>query len=265
MSEHVTTPGLSLPGIVMPAMAQQWVDRIGGPRRAALVGVAIAAVVIILALARWATAPAWVPVYSDLQLEDVGRITERLDEEAIPYRLEGSGTALHVASTDLARARVALAREGMPQAGRPGLEIFDQPAWGMTDFTQRVNYRRALEGELERTIGKMRGVEAVKVHVAMEEATGFRRSGQPSEASVVLRLRSGMSPGPDMVQGIAHLVASSVDGVAADRVMVLDDSGRLLSEPYAADTPSAIASRDLKMRSEVEQYLATKAELMVGQ
>src|SRR5690606_32443972 len=120
----------------------------------------------------------WVPVFTDLSLESVGTITERLDEEGIAYELGGGGTELRVAATDLARARVALARDGgIPNGGRPGLEIFDQPAWGMTDFTQRINYRRALEGELERTIREMRRVEAVKVHVAMEEAAGFRRNG----------------------------------------------------------------------------------------
>lgn len=259
-------PVLAFPaGLAMPAVAQQWVDRIGGPRRAGIAAVGVAAVLVILGIARWATAPTWVPVYTGLALESVGTITERLDEQAIPYRLEGNGTDLHVASTDLARARVALASGGMPQAGRPGLEIFDQPAWGMTDFTQRINYRRALEGELERTIGKMRGVEAVKVHVAMEESSGFRRSGNPSEASVVLRLNSGASPGEDMVQGIAHLVSSSVDGVEADRVMVLDDGGRLLSNPFENGSPASLASRELKMRSEVEQYLATKAEGLVTQ
>src|SRR5690606_34551544 len=142
---------------------------------------------------------------------------------------------------------------GIPNGGRPGLEIFDQPAWGMTDFTQRINYRRALEGELERTIREMRRVEAVKVHVAMEEAAGFRRNGRPSEASVVLKLSNGSSPSAEMVQGISHLVASSVDGVEAERVMILDDTGRLLSSPHAADSPAAIASRDLEMRSEVEK------------
>lgn len=249
----------------VPPQAQQLIEKVGGPRRAGIIGVGVVSVLLILAVARWATAPSWVPVYRDLPLESVGAITERLDEEAIPYQLEGGGTELQVQSTDLARARVALAGEDMPDAGRPGLEIFDQPAWGMTDFTQRVNYRRALEGELERTIMKMRGVEAVKVSIAMEEGTGLRRSGQPSEASIVLKLRSGSSPSPDMVQGISHLVSSSVDGVEADQVMVLDDTGTLLSDPYEQDSPAGLASRELKMRSEVEQYLATKAQELVAQ
>src|SRR5690606_37942210 len=111
------TPNPTLPfapGIAMPAVAQEWVDRAGGPRRVGILAVGVASVLIILGLARWATAPTWVPLYSNLALEDVGTITERLDEEAIAYQLSGNGTSLEVATSDLARARVALAREGMP-------------------------------------------------------------------------------------------------------------------------------------------------------
>ena len=88
-----------------------------------------------------------------------------------------SGTEIRVKLEDVAKAKVTLASEGaMPDKGRPGLELFDQPSWGMTDFTQRINYRRALEGELERTVGKMRGIESAKVHIAMQEGSAFRRS-----------------------------------------------------------------------------------------
>lgn len=267
MSEEVIpAKTLRMSGISLPPAATQLIDRIGGPRRAMIAGVGVVAVVVILLVARWATAPSWVPAYTDLPLESVGAITERLEAEGIPFQLGGNGTDLMVASTDLARARVALAAEGgLADGGRPGLELFDQPAWGMTDFTQRINYRRALEGELERTIKEMRGVEAVKVSIAMEESTGFRRSGQPSEASVVLELSSGLTPSADMVNGISYLVAASVDGVEADRVMVLDDSGILLSNPYAADSPAALASNELRMRTEVEQYLGRKAQQLVAQ
>jgi flagellar M-ring protein FliF len=251
--------------LALPMVAQQWVERIGGPRRAMFVGAGAGSVLLILGLAHFATRPTWVPVYSDLPLESVGKITERLDEEAIPYRLESGGSELQVDAAELARARVALAQGGLPSAGRPGLELFDQPSWGMTDFTQRINYRRALEGELERTIGEMRGVDAAKVHLALEETAGFRRAGRPAEASVVLSLQSGDPPTEEVVQGIAHLVASSVDGVEPERVTVLDDRGRLLSNPWEPDSPPALASRELKMRSEIEKYLQAKAEQIVAQ
>lgn len=270
MSDEATTiparRSIQLPNFEMPDMAQEWVDRVGGKRRAGSLGIGVAAVLLVLGVARWATAPTWVPLYSGMSIEQVGAVVERLDEVGIPYDLQGGGTELMVASDNLAKARVALAQgDGMPTSGRPGLEIFDQPAWGMTDFTQRIQYQRALEGELERTIGAMGGVESVKVHLAMEENTSFNGNGRPAEASVVVKLARSAPPGPEMVEGISHLVASSVDGIEADHVMVLDQSGKLLSDPYEKDSPAALASRELKMRNEIEQYLSQKAEKMVGQ
>src|SRR5207237_3655917 len=114
-----------------------------------------------------------------------GQMTDRLDQAGVKYKLERGGADVLVAATDLAKARVALARGGMPNAGRPGLELFDQPSWGMTDFTQRINYRRALEGELERTIGKIRDVQSAEVHLALNETSSFRQAEKPGRASVV--------------------------------------------------------------------------------
>src|SRR5690606_23846661 len=143
----------------MPTL-EQLIDRIGGLRRAVIALTGVVLVALILGVSHWATRPAWVPVFNGLALETVGEVTQQLDEAGIPYRLEQGGSTLLVSSDDLARARVTLAQQGLPEAGRPGLELFDQPSWGMTDFAQRINYRRALEGALERTIGKMRGIES---------------------------------------------------------------------------------------------------------
>jgi flagellar M-ring protein FliF len=251
--------------LLLPAPVEQAIERIGGRRRAAIALVGVATVVLILGLSRWAAAPSFVPVYSDLELETVGKITAKLDEEGIAYRLERGGSELQVASSDLARVRVALASEGLPAKGRPGLELFDQPSWGMTDFTQRINYRRALEGELERTIGKMTGVESAQVHLAMDETRTFRTDSRPKSASVVLRLRSGAEPAPDVVRGIQHLVSSSVDGVTSAAVAVLDDSGRMLSSPAEPGSLEALTSRQLGMQREVEAYLEAKAQQIVDQ
>lgn len=217
---------------------------------------------LILALSWWATRPSWVPVFHDLPLESIGELGDKLDEASIPYKLEDGGTKLLVPSTDVARARVALARDGLPTAGRPGLELFDQPSWGMTDFTQRINYRRALEGELERTIATMRGVESAQVHLALHETSTFRQADRRTAASVVLELRNGTEPASDVVRGIAQLVASSVSGLASADVMVLNDSGRLLSIPND-DSGAGVASRQLAAQQEIEAYLRSKVEQIV--
>jgi flagellar M-ring protein FliF len=138
-----------------------------GTRRMLVLVVGIAAAGLIFAVSQWAGAPTWVPAFTGVPIESVTSMTDKLDQAGVKYKLERGGADIMVAAADLAKARVALAKGGIPMTGRPGMELFDQPSWGMTDFTQRINYRRALEGELERTIGKMRGIDAALVHLVM--------------------------------------------------------------------------------------------------
>lgn len=241
------------------------VVRAGGWRRFLTMGIGLGAVGLVLLVSQWASAPTWVPVISNAPLESTGAITDQLDQAGIAYRLARGGLDIEVAATDVARARVALARSGLPAAGRPGMEIFDKPAYAMTDFTQRINYRRALEGELERTIGKMRGIESAQVHLAIQETSSFRAAATPREASVVLKLRGGETPAGDIVRGISQLVASSVDGLQNENVTVLDESGRLLSAASEAGSALGLTSRQLTAQQEVEERLKAKAEALVGQ
>lgn len=229
-----------------------------------MLGVGLVAAILIFAVSQWAGAPTWVPALSGVPLESVSAMTDKLDQAGVKYRLERGGADIMVAAGDLAKARVALAKGGIPNAGRPGMELFDQPSWGMTDFTQRINYRRALEGELERTVGQMRGIDKAQVHLVMHETDGFAAQDKPTEASVVLKLKSG-DPDPEIVKGIAHLVASSVEGLTSEHVTIVDDAGRLLSEGEEASSPTGLTSRQLAMQREVEDYLRDKAEKIVAQ
>lgn len=238
-------------------------DKLGGPRRAMVLVVGIAAAALIFAVAQWAGAPTWVPAFTGVPLESVASMTDKLDQAGVKYKLERGGADVMVAATDLAKARVALAKGGLPNAGRPGLELFDQPSWGMTDFTQRINYRRALEGELERTIGKMRGIDQAQVHLVLHETDGFAAADKPTEASVVLKLKGEADP--ETTKGIAHLVASSVEGLTSDRVTIVNDAGRLLSEAVETNSETGLTSRQLTMQREVEDYLRGKAEKIVSQ
>ncbi|HLU24475.1 MAG TPA: flagellar basal-body MS-ring/collar protein FliF [Longimicrobiales bacterium] len=250
----------------MPENVRRLLERLGGERRVLFIGVGVAMVVVILAISRWATAPTWVPLLPGMPLTMVGEVTAKLEEYGIQYRLDRAGSVVRVRDADLARVRVALARDGIPESGRPGFELFDQPAWGMTDFTQRINYRRALEGELERTIEKMDGIEDAQVHLALQESPLFRRSQERrSAASVVVRLRSGARPGPELVEGITFLVASAVDGLLSENVTVLDHTGRVLNASVEPGSSSAPTRRQLAAQREVEQHLEQKAEDLLGQ
>jgi len=247
----------------MASMLESLFGRVNGTRQAAILGVGVAATVAVLALSRWATAPTFVPLYSDLPLESAGAVTDKLTEAGIEFELRNAGSEIRVPSADVAKARVALAREELPGTGRPGLELFDKPTWGMTDFTQKVNYRRALEGELERNIGKMQGVERVQVHLALEDDKLFRADTRDSKASVTLAMRGGDAPTPGTVRGIASLVAGSVSGLDVNHVVVVDERGNALTD---VDDVGGIglSSRQLTMQREVEQRLEEKAEALVS-
>lgn len=250
----------------MPDGFRELIDRLGGWRRVATLGVGVGAIALIFGVSRWATAPAYVPLFNSMSLEESAKITDGLAQAGIAYRLERGGADVLVAAQDLARARVAVAKDGaLPGAGRPGLELFDQPSYGMTDFTQRINYRRALEGELERTIGKMRGIEQAQVHLAIQETSTFRSAASPATASVVLKLKTGEDPPADVVRGISQLVASSVDRLESENVTVVDDAGRLLSPPADRNSVAGLTSRQLEVQTEMEEHLRGKAEAIVAQ
>ena len=213
-------------------------------------------------LVKWAMEPSYLSLQKGLELDQAAAIAESLDNEGINYKLGVGGTEVLVASRDVDRARVILAKDGV-QVGRPGLELFDKPAWGMTDFTQRVTYRRALEGELARTIGKLRGVRRAYVHIALPEARALRKLQRPAEAAVVVSLNGGSLPEP-VVQGIGYLVSSAVDGLEPDRVAVLDDAGRLLSIPGGEGSALGLSSRQLEMKRSVESYMANKIQNLLA-
>jgi flagellar M-ring protein FliF len=238
-------------------------DKLGGGRRAMIIIIGIAAAGLIFAVSQWAGAPTWVPAATNVPIETTSQLTDKLDQAGVKYRLERGGADVMVDAADLAKARVALAKGGLPMSGRPGLELFDQPSWGMTDFTQRINYRRALEGELERTINKMAGIENAQVHLVLHETDTFGAADKPTEASVVLKLKGETDP--ETVKGIAHLVAASVEGLTSEHVTIVNDAGRLLNEGIEQNTITGLTSRQLQMQREMEDYLRTKAERIVAQ
>ena len=235
-----------------------------GNRRFLALGAAVLLVGGVWYASRWVSAPTYMTLYRELDLNEAGTIAERLGKGGIPYRLEAGGTEVLVPVADAAKARVTLAKDGLPQNGRPGLELFDKPSWGMTDFTQRVTFQRALEGELARTIGGLQGVERAQVHLVMSTSSPLRRLERPAGASVVLKLKAGAVLSPDAVQGITYIVSNSVEQLSSDNVAVMDDAGRVLSVPSAAGSISGLTSRQLEFQRTTEGRLSDKIETLLG-
>ncbi|MEP6781222.1 MAG: flagellar basal-body MS-ring/collar protein FliF, partial [Gemmatimonadaceae bacterium] len=231
-------------------------------RQLAIIGVGIAVTAAVFFGTQWSNAPVMTPLFADVPIASVGPMVDKLTELGIPYTLDRNGNTLRVAETDVAKARVALARENLPNAGRPGMELFDKPTWGMTDFTQKVNYGRALEGELERTISNMRDVQQVQVHLALEDEALFKQNERPSKASVTLTMKGGGQPPQSVVTGIASLVAASIGGLEPQRVTIVDESGKTLTSND--DSVAGLTSRQLAVQREVETSLEKKAQELLG-
>jgi flagellar M-ring protein FliF len=202
------------------------------------------------------------PLYTTaLAPEDAALVVQHLKESSVPYRLSANGAIVSVPEDRVAELRLDLAGAGLPKNGRIGFEIFDKTNLGMTDFAEHVNYRRALEGELERSVMALNEVEQARVHISFPQESVFQESRQPAKASVLLRLRGSSQLPESAIPAITHLISSAVEGLAPDAVSVLDMRGNLLSRAkQVSDTSSGSGTSEaaLGYRHSVEQDLTSK-------
>ena len=199
-------------------------------------------------------------LFVNLEPEDAAKVTEALKEMKVEYRLENNGRQITVPKEQLYEARMQMARLGLPQTGGQGYEIFDKLQLGMTDFVQNLNYRRALEGELQRTIESLHEVDKARVHVTIPKPSLFTEKKEEATASVILKLRGGEEITDRQVRGITHLVASSVEGLKARQVSVLDIHGNMLTKGFADNQLSEQTDHNMTMQNTVERDLERKIE-----
>ncbi|HTP86133.1 MAG TPA: flagellar basal-body MS-ring/collar protein FliF [Bryobacteraceae bacterium] len=228
---------------------------------------AAAAVVIagIVAAAAWARARDFKPLYTNLGAEDAGAVVAKIHESGTEYRLAANGSTVLVPSAKVDELRLQLAAAGIPKTGRIGYELFDKTNFGATDFTEQLNYHRALEGELERTMMALSEVEQARVHLTFPKESIFSEERQPAKASVVLKLRIGAKLTPQNVSAICHLTASAVEGLLPENVSVLDMNGNLLNRPRAPgsqDGPDP-SEAGLEYRQKIERDLLAKINATV--
>ncbi len=232
-------------------------------RRVALIAVGVGILLAIGVGLYLAPTTQYRTLYADLAPEDAGAVTSRLTNLSIPYKLEAGGTAITVPEDRLAAARVALAAEGVPTKGGKGYELFDESSLTMTPFAQGVNYQRALQAELARSIMQIEQVQTARVLIARPDPTPFVRDQKAPTAGVVLKLRPGATLTRATSAGIVSLVSRSVEGLKPENVTIVDSSGRLLSDPHLGEKTD-LPAHEMEYRRELENYLAAKAEEMLA-
>ncbi len=209
-------------------------------------------------LVGWRQEASFRPLYADLSAEDAGAVVARLKESGVPFRVAADGRAILVPEAKVAEMRLAMAAAGLPRSGRIGFELFDRGNFGVTEFAEQVNYRRALEGELERSVMCLAEVEQARVHLTFPKDSLFEEARRPAKASVLVRLKPGAELAPASVQAIAHLVASAVEGLAPEAVSVVDMRGRLLNRPRTSLGEEQVSEAMLAYRQSLERDLAAK-------
>jgi flagellar M-ring protein FliF len=236
--------------------------RLSGTQRVSLGAGFTLILVLGAALAAWSARPRLELLYGGLQSEDAARIVDELRSENIRYGLRDGGSTILVPRRDVYDVRLKLASMGIPRQGSVGYEIFDQNTLGMTDFVQRLNYQRALEGELTRTLEQLAEVERARIHVVMPEPSLFLEEARRPSASVVLSVVRGRQLGAHEVQGVRHLVASSVEGLQPEDVTIVDASGNILTRE-TGEGGGAVSGDRLELKRSVESYLSSKARAML--
>jgi flagellar M-ring protein FliF len=229
-------------------------------QRWAIVICALAVVGAVVGLSHWQRESGLRPLYTGLSPEDAGAIVQKLKESGVDYRVSENGTTLLVPDSKVPELRLEMAGLGLPKTGRIGFEIFDKTNFGITDFAEHVNYRRAVEGELERSIMALAEVQQARIHVTLPKESVFLESRESAKASVLVGLRPGARLSPQNVLAITNLVSSAVEGLTPESVSVVDMHGNLLSRPRRdglADN-GEITVAALEYRQAVERDLVVK-------
>ena len=231
-------------------------------RKLSLLGVTLVSILLFTTLIMQSQVADYSLLFANMPSRDASNVVEWLKDRKIPYRLAGGGKDIMVPADKVYEARLELAGSGLGEGG-VGFEIFDTQSFGMTDFAQKINYRRALQGELMRTITSLGPVEGARIHLALPEKRLFRDQQQAATASVIIKLHEGRNLKDSQLQGIIHLVAGSVEGLESENVTVVDSSGKALSKSRADETASGSSPGNLDYQQTVEKRLENRAQSML--
>ncbi len=219
----------------------------------------------LVVMVSWSGQPEFMPLYTHLSAEDAGEVVGHLRDQKIPYKLSHDGGTIQIPRERIYDIRLDLASKGMPRGSGVGFEVFDNAKLGMTEFVQNINYQRALQGELSRTINGLAEVENSRVHIVMPPRSLFIEEEDPATASVSLKLYHGRWINNEQVQGIVHLISSSVPRLKPENVTIVDQSGKLLAGMDENVTASKISSDQLEFQQRKERLLEKRVLTMLEQ
>ncbi|MFW0927887.1 flagellar basal-body MS-ring/collar protein FliF [Providencia sp. VP23HZSY-1] len=234
------------------------VDRIKADPKIPLMIAAAAAVSIIVALLLWLRSPDYRVLLSNLSAKDGGDIVSQLTQMNVPYQIADNGSAILVPEDKVHELRLKLAQSGLPKGGNTGFELLDKEQFGISQFSEQINYQRALEGELSRTIESLSPVQSARVHLAIPKPTLFVREQKLPTASVTVGLLPGRMLDEGQISAIVHMVSSSVTGLTASNVIIVDQAGRLLTNND--NSQQSANSAQIKMTKEMESHLKQRIE-----
>ena len=239
------SPGQRALGMVSNVKVR--LEGIPSRRRTWLLAGAAMIAAVVLGMYWYASRPDWKMLYTGLDGKDVQQVTQELGAAGIPFQMTPDGSSVQVPSEVMDKARMEVATKGMPQSGRLGFELFDKPNWVGSEFDERVNYQRALEGELEHTIGTLGVVRSARVHLALPQASLFAQEEKLAKASVVLRLKRANLPEGE-ADSIRNLVASAVENLSPEQVTLVDADGRVNLQAKSHTAAEADAEQMLEAK-----------------
>jgi flagellar M-ring protein FliF len=238
--------------------------QLGLNQRVTVVVAGFAILGALAAVVAWSGRADYTLLYGRLEAAESGKVIASLDEAKIPYKVSGSGASISVPTDKVHQVRMQLAAKGIPRGGEGvGFEIFDKPNFGISDFVQRANYLRAVQGELSRTISQVDMVESARVMVVMPENRLLVDSAKRPTASVFVKVRGNAQLPPQTVAAIRFLVSNAVEGLNSNSVSVVDNLGNVLSENNDDNSITGLTTTQLAARKNLEQYFAKKAEGML--
>ncbi|WP_274369096.1 flagellar basal-body MS-ring/collar protein FliF [Morganella morganii] len=234
------------------------IDRIKADPKVPLMVAGAAAIAVIVALFLWMRSPDYRVLLSNLSAKDGGDIVSQLTQMNMPYQLADNGSAILVPADKVHELRLKLAQAGLPKGGNTGFELLDKEQFGISQFSEQVNYQRALEGELSRTIESLSPVQTARVHLAIPKPTLFVREQKSPTASVTVGLLPGRALDEGQISAIVHMVSGSVSGLTSSNVIIVDQAGRLLTNND--NSQQSVSTSQMRLTQETEARLKQRIE-----